>query len=121
MSNRARKQTVQEFDKMAPQTHTLLSALRARTTVDCDTLDVSVAESLGPFEDCTSNQAIAYAELLHTHHADLVKASAASAREVSARFVGIRVESLAVEICVSGFFNSRLVSSSMMIWDSQEF
>lgn len=100
---------------MSPQTHTLLSALRARTIVDCDTLDVSVAESLGPFEDCTSNQAIAYAELLHTHHADLVKASAASAREVSARFAGIRVESLAVEICVSAFPVSLSVSSRLFV------
>lgn len=80
---------------------TLLSLLRARTTVDCDTLDVSVAESLGPFEDCTSNQAIAYFELLHTHHKDLVLQSAASAKDLARKYDSIKLEALAVEICVS--------------------
>jgi len=80
---------------------TLLSLLRAETTVDCDTLDASVAETLGPFEDCTSNQAIAYFELLHTHHKDLVVRSAASAKELSPRFLDLKLEALAVEICVS--------------------
>ncbi|PNP46096.1 hypothetical protein TGAMA5MH_02131 [Trichoderma gamsii] len=41
----------------------LLDALRQRSAVDCDTLDSEVAKSLGPFVDCTSNQAIAYFEL----------------------------------------------------------
>ncbi|KAM0466730.1 hypothetical protein ACHAPV_000236 [Trichoderma viride] len=41
----------------------LLDALRQRSVVDCDTLDSQVAKSLGPFVDCTSNQAIAYFEL----------------------------------------------------------
>lgn len=80
---------------------TLLSLLRAKTTVDCDTLDVSVAESLGPFEDCTSNQAIAYFELLHTHHKDLVLRSAASAKEFWPKYPEVKLEALAVEICVS--------------------
>lgn len=80
---------------------TLLSHLRARTTVDCDTLDVSVAESLGPFQDCTSNQAIAYFELLHTHHKDLILESTMLAKELSARYPGIKLDALAVEICVS--------------------
>lgn len=80
---------------------TLLSLLRAKTTVDCDTLDASVAESLGPFEDCTSNQAIAYFELLHTHHKDLVILSAASAKDLHPKYPEIKLEALAVEICVS--------------------
>lgn len=80
---------------------TLLSYLRARTTVDCDTLDVSVAENLGPFQDCTSNQAIAYFELLHTHHKDLVVKSAQRAKTFSSRYPGVKIEALAVEICVS--------------------
>ncbi|KAF7556481.1 hypothetical protein G7046_g6298 [Stylonectria norvegica] len=41
----------------------LLEALRQTSQVDCDTLDRDVAEELGPFLDCTSNQAIAYFEL----------------------------------------------------------
>lgn len=79
---------------------TLLSQLRSRTTVDCDTLDVSIAENLGPFEDCTSNQAIAYFELLHTRHTELVKQSTKVARELSSRYGETKVEALAVEICV---------------------
>ncbi|KAG5974837.1 hypothetical protein E4U55_008032 [Claviceps digitariae] len=42
----------------------LLSLLRQTCQVDCDTMDVQVAEKLGPFVDCTSNQAIAYFELV---------------------------------------------------------
>ncbi|KAK4159440.1 hypothetical protein QBC43DRAFT_222016 [Cladorrhinum sp. PSN259] len=51
----------------------LLDELRGLSTVDCDTLDpegktspsnpLTVPERLGPLGDCTSNQAIAYAEL----------------------------------------------------------
>ncbi|KAI8239433.1 Transaldolase [Colletotrichum sp. SAR 10_99] len=41
----------------------LLSSLRSASQVDCDTLDVEVAKELGPFVDCTSNQAIAFNEL----------------------------------------------------------
>lgn len=81
--------------------NTLLSELRSKTTVDCDTLDASVAEALGPFQDCTSNQAIAYFELLHTRHEDLVRKSAQQAKELSPRYSGVKLEALAVEICVS--------------------
>ncbi|KAJ3491894.1 hypothetical protein NLG97_g5506 [Lecanicillium saksenae] len=42
---------------------TLLDTLRQASHVDCDTMDRRVAETLGPFVDCTSNQAIAYFEL----------------------------------------------------------
>ncbi|KAG6009190.1 hypothetical protein E4U21_003043 [Claviceps maximensis] len=42
----------------------LLNLLRQTCQVDCDTMDVRVAEKLGPFVDCTSNQAIAYFELV---------------------------------------------------------
>ncbi|KXJ86864.1 transaldolase [Microdochium bolleyi] len=44
--------------------HTLLDKLRSLGQVDCDTFDVEVARELGPFVDCTSNQAIAYHELI---------------------------------------------------------
>ncbi|KAL2069172.1 hypothetical protein VTL71DRAFT_15510 [Oculimacula yallundae] len=46
----------------------LLQLLQSRSIVDCDTMDVEVAKSLGPFVDCTSNQAIAYFELLKPVH-----------------------------------------------------
>lgn len=36
--------------------HTVLDYLRTRSLVDCDTLDVSIAEDLGPFVGCTTNQ-----------------------------------------------------------------
>ncbi|KAJ4164209.1 hypothetical protein LMH87_005893 [Akanthomyces muscarius] len=42
---------------------TLLETLRQTSQVGCDTMDIEVAKSLGPFVDCTSNQAIAYFEL----------------------------------------------------------
>lgn len=79
---------------------TLLTRLRSKTTVDCDTLDAAVAEQLGPFQDCTSNQAIAYFELLHTRHEELVKQSAQVAKDLSRRYPDIKLEPLAVEICV---------------------
>ncbi|KAK0736025.1 hypothetical protein B0T21DRAFT_366149 [Apiosordaria backusii] len=41
----------------------LLDELRGLSSVACDTLDADVAARFGPFVDCTSNQAIAYAEL----------------------------------------------------------
>ncbi|KAF8249000.1 transaldolase [Wilcoxina mikolae CBS 423.85] len=40
-----------------------LSHLRTLSSIDCDTLDATIASSLGPFVDCTSNQAIALFEL----------------------------------------------------------
>lgn len=82
---------------------TLLSQLRTKTIVNCDTLDASVAKSLGPFKDCTSNQAIAYSELLHSHHEDIIKRSAATAKELSTDYPTIKLEALAVEICVGVF------------------
>lgn len=79
---------------------TLLTQLRSKTTVDCDTLDVSVAEALGPFQDCTSNQAIAYFELLNIRHEDLIRQSALLAKNVSSAYPDVKTEALAVEICV---------------------
>ncbi|KAI0450496.1 transaldolase [Xylaria acuta] len=49
---------------MKPQT--LLDLLRTLSAVDCDSLGVEVAKQLGPFVDCTSNQAIAHHELSKT-------------------------------------------------------
>ncbi|KAL7906035.1 hypothetical protein GGI35DRAFT_458610 [Trichoderma velutinum] len=60
----------------------LLEALRQHSVIDCDTLDSEVAKSLGPFVDCTSNQAIAFFELtkvsnggITLHHEALIRES----------------------------------------------
>jgi len=79
---------------------TLLSALRERTQVDCDTLDTSVASALGPFVDCTSNQAIALSELQKPHHANLLKRSGALAKQLVSQYADVDVVALAVEIAV---------------------
>ncbi|KAF9894880.1 hypothetical protein FE257_004501 [Aspergillus nanangensis] len=52
-----------------------LDILRTRSIVDCDTLDEQVAKDFGPFQDCTSNQAIAYGELSTPKHTELLTAS----------------------------------------------
>ncbi|KAF5694544.1 transaldolase [Fusarium denticulatum] len=66
---------------------TLLDALRQTSRVDCDTLDSNVAHELGPFVDCTSNQAIAFSEISRPlagepllHHDALIKEAIQSAR-----------------------------------------
>ncbi|TDZ44885.1 Transaldolase [Colletotrichum trifolii] len=71
---------------MAAPADMLLASLRSTSQVDCDTLDVQVAKELGPFVDCTSNQAIALGELSKTtsdgklHHEELLRNSGNDAR-----------------------------------------
>ncbi|KAH8655966.1 hypothetical protein BGZ61DRAFT_192075 [Ilyonectria robusta] len=90
---------------------TLLEALRQTSQVDCDTLDVNVAKDLGPFVDCTSNQAIAFFELTKTvagqmqlHHASLIKEAVNDARgtlktlQGSTTFEGFVVEIMMVKL-----------------------
>ncbi|KKK13382.1 hypothetical protein P175DRAFT_0512011 [Aspergillus ochraceoroseus IBT 24754] len=77
-----------------------LDALRARTVVDCDTMDEQVAKTLGPFQDCTSNQAIAYGELSKPENAALVESSVVAAKALSHRFSGSSVPGLATEIAM---------------------
>lgn len=91
---------------MASQT--LLDVLRSRTAVDCDTLDASVAAELGPFVDCTSNQAIACSELQEDRHKDLLKKAATLAKDASPKYPGVKVETLAVEIAVSSTMKKKL-------------
>ncbi|KAK5943162.1 hypothetical protein PMZ80_004168 [Knufia obscura] len=78
---------------------TLLDQLRQSTAVDCDTMDVAVAETLGPFQDCTSNQAIAYLELSKPEHQALIHESVTFA-ENNQRDFGISVEKLAAEVAM---------------------
>ncbi|KAK1143872.1 hypothetical protein N8T08_005985 [Aspergillus melleus] len=77
-----------------------LDVLRTRTIVDCDTMDEQVAKKLGPFHDCTSNQAIAYGELRKPEHAGLISASVTDAKTLLSRLPGLSVEELAVEIAM---------------------
>ncbi|KAF8591724.1 aldolase [Ramaria rubella] len=57
-----------------------LEFLRKNSKIACDTLDFHVAKNLGPFVDCTSNQIIAYFELLK-HNADIISQAAHFAQE----------------------------------------
>ncbi|OJJ99750.1 hypothetical protein ASPACDRAFT_43382 [Aspergillus aculeatus ATCC 16872] len=79
---------------------TALDVLRQRTIVDCDTMDEQVTKTFGPFQDCTSNQAIAFGELSKPEHKDLITASVKEAIELSPKFPGPSVEELAVEIAM---------------------
>ncbi|KAL2833495.1 hypothetical protein BJY01DRAFT_225188 [Aspergillus pseudoustus] len=77
-----------------------LDVLRKRTIVDCDTLDEQIATTLGPFQDCTSNQAIAFGELSKPEHANLIRTSVTDAEALSPRFSGVDTFELAVEIAM---------------------
>ncbi|OOF90373.1 hypothetical protein ASPCADRAFT_135222 [Aspergillus carbonarius ITEM 5010] len=77
-----------------------LDYIRSRSIVDCDTLDEEVAKSLGPFQDCTSNQAIAYNELIKPQHTELIQASLAQSQSIISDFPGLTVEELAIEIAM---------------------
>lgn len=77
-----------------------LDVLRSRTIVDCDTMDEQVARDFGPFQDCTSNQAIAYGELSKPEHLGLIRTSISDAKDLLPRFTGVTLEELAVEIAV---------------------
>jgi transaldolase len=87
---------------------TLLDALRKTTQVDCDTLDANVAQQLGPFVDCTSNQAIAFSEISRPlagepllHHDALVKDAIEGAKGALNEFQGsVTFEEFVVQILV---------------------
>ncbi|KAI5776337.1 transaldolase [Geopyxis carbonaria] len=76
----------------------ILAHLQSRTAVDCDTLDLSLVQHLGPFVDCTSNQAIAYNELMTARHSQLLTTAATSARKISAQFPDVPLPELAAEL-----------------------
>ncbi|ERF73134.1 hypothetical protein EPUS_09152 [Endocarpon pusillum Z07020] len=76
----------------------LLEYLRSRTQVDCDSLDIQIVTELGPFVDCTSNQADSYFELLNPRRAALLKKSADLSRHILPEYPDVSFEELAVEI-----------------------
>ncbi|KAJ5794689.1 hypothetical protein N7457_001288 [Penicillium paradoxum] len=68
--------------------------------VDCDTLDEEVAKSLGPFQHCTSNQAIAFGELSKPARAQVIAASLEDAHMLYAKYAPMGIEELAVEVAM---------------------
>ncbi|KAG8413327.1 hypothetical protein J3458_012902 [Metarhizium acridum] len=87
----------------------LLDSLRGASQVDGDTMDAEATEKLGPFADCTSNQAIAYFELSKVNsdtsalfHKDLINAAIADSRlsslQGSATFEEFVVEIVMVKL-----------------------
>ncbi|KAI8623242.1 transaldolase [Xylariaceae sp. FL1651] len=83
---------------------TLLDVLRGHSSVDCDTFDADVARKLGPFIDCTSNQAIAYHELIRTSadgtpvHNQLMKDATYYTTSKQSQYPGLDAAELAVEV-----------------------
>ncbi|KAI4845617.1 transaldolase [Aureobasidium sp. EXF-8845] len=78
---------------------TLLSELRSRSAVDCDTLDVEVAQTLGPFVDCTSNQAIVNIELQKPQNEPLVIESIQQAKKLYEQYASeVTFEQFASEV-----------------------
>ncbi|KAL8848889.1 MAG: hypothetical protein Q9221_006114 [Calogaya cf. arnoldii] len=75
-----------------------LQYLKSKTQVDVDSLDIRVSVELGPFVDCTSNQADAYQELLNPRHSDLLKKAAALANEIKGHYHAVNFEELAMEL-----------------------
>ncbi|KAI1098394.1 transaldolase [Jackrogersella minutella] len=81
----------------------LLDVLRSHSAVDCDTFDIEAPKQLGPFVDCTSNQAIAYGELTRLGgdgkpvHAQLIQDAIEFASSKSSLYPGVTVAELAVE------------------------
>ncbi|KAJ5512709.1 Aldolase-type TIM barrel [Penicillium fimorum] len=88
---------------MAVQTG--LDYMRSRTLVDCDTMDDEVAKTLGPFQDCTSNQAIALGELSKPARAEIIAVSRADAMSLHPKYSSTGVEELATEIAVNPYYS----------------
>ncbi|KAI0170031.1 transaldolase [Pestalotiopsis sp. NC0098] len=88
---------------MGSGTTTLLDVLRSHSAVDCDTFDDAVAKSLGPFVDCTSNQAIAYHELIRVDaegrqvHDQLIKDAVLYAKSKQSTYPEVDEAEIAVE------------------------
>ncbi|QSZ36571.1 hypothetical protein DSL72_006451 [Monilinia vaccinii-corymbosi] len=83
---------------MAPQN--LLELLRSRTVVDCDTMEFDVANSLGSFTDCTSNQAIAFFELQKPENKSLLDETLETAKKLLGGYKNVSYPELAVEVAM---------------------
>ncbi|KAI2622343.1 transaldolase [Hypoxylon sp. NC1633] len=86
----------------SPQ-QSLLDVLRSYSAVDCDTFGVDVPKKLGLFVDATSNQAIAYHELIRVAddgkviHAQLIQDAIGFASSRTPAYPNVSVTELAVE------------------------
>ncbi|KAI6082276.1 putative transaldolase [Hypoxylon rubiginosum] len=82
----------------------LLDVLRSHSAVDCDTLNDEVPKKLGPFVDCTSNQAIAYHELIRVDadgnqiHAQLIQEAIDFASSKESTYANVTEAELAVDV-----------------------
>ncbi|KAI1770291.1 putative transaldolase [Hypoxylon cercidicola] len=82
----------------------LLEVLRSYSAVDCDTLSDEVPKQLGPFVDCTSNQAIAYHELIRANadetliHAQLIRDAVDFASSKKSAYPDVAAAELAVDV-----------------------
>ncbi|ESZ96602.1 transaldolase [Sclerotinia borealis F-4128] len=83
---------------MAPRN--LLELLRSRTVVDCDTMEFQVAKSLGPFTDCTSNQAIAFFELGKPENKSLLDEAVETTKKLLGEYTNVTYHGLAVEVAM---------------------
>ncbi|OGE56916.1 hypothetical protein PENARI_c002G12100 [Penicillium arizonense] len=98
-----------------------LDYMRSRTVIDCDTMDEEIAKTLGPFQDCTSNQAIAFAELSKPARAEVISASLADANTLHAKYSSITVEELAVEIAEQTRYATPTIPSLAALFDGPYF
>ncbi|KAL8809575.1 MAG: hypothetical protein Q9200_003295 [Gallowayella weberi] len=103
-----------------PETVNILDYLRSRSQVDYDSLDIKDATELGPFVDCTSNQAsgelgtrqeevppnterfqIDCCEQIGLpHRATLLRESVILSRQLLDQYPGVKYEELAFEIAM---------------------
>ncbi|KAF2420708.1 transaldolase [Tothia fuscella] len=96
------------------ETTSLLEYMRSKTQVDLDSLNLDLAKELGPFADCTSNQADSYFEFQEPSRQDLVKSSVRDAFDLLPELHGkllpahedgsredVTAEELAVEIAMT--------------------
>ncbi|KAF7502160.1 hypothetical protein GJ744_006874 [Endocarpon pusillum] len=76
----------------------VLEYVRSKSQVDVDSLDIGISDELGPFVDCTSNQADAYAEISQPQRATVLHRSVALAKQILSEFPYVTFEELAFEI-----------------------
>ncbi|KAG5637752.1 hypothetical protein DXG03_004326, partial [Asterophora parasitica] len=62
----------------------LLEQLSTLVKIDTDSLDPGVAQRLGPFEDMTSNQAIAYQQAIQPENERLIREAVKEVQELHA-------------------------------------
>ena len=75
-----------------------LQYLRSKTNVDYDSLNTNLCKELGPFVDCTTNQADSCLELCKPEQATTVKESAELAKKLHSSYPDVPLEELAFEI-----------------------